>query len=101
MDCYRGRSRADFDTLHHSMNEFRAVDRSDQHTMEIDGARQAATATSSALVMDSIGLTEDPLSPSILLTQFLAEVGSSLNEQGAWSNWWPLPEDVSSPSNTG
>ncbi|XPS77624.1 hypothetical protein M3J09_009652 [Ascochyta lentis] len=93
MDCYRGRSRADFDTLHQSMNEFRAVDRSDQYSIEIDGATQNTTEPTSTGLMGLAHMgDEDPSSASVLLTEFLAEVGSSLNEQGAWSNWWPQIE---------
>lgn len=94
-DCYRGKSRADFDTLHQSMNEFRAVDRSDQHSAEIEQAGSSAAAAASAI--DGVAAGAAQAEQSVLLNEFLAEVGSNLSEQGPWSQWWPWTEETSLP----
>lgn len=89
---YQGRSRADFDTLHQSVHEFRVVDRSDQHSREIRGAeRPPAPATSPSAVQT---IPEHELDTNTLLNQLFAEVSNNLDEQGAWSQWWPAIEQV-------
>lgn len=80
---YRGRTRDDFDTLHQSIHEFRVVDRSGAHDREIDGAER---------VVASAPYTPDHQDTNTLLNQLLAEVSSNLDEQGAWSQWWPPVE---------
>lgn len=74
------------------------VDRSVLHTQEIDGAAgprttRAATATYSELLDSS----EAEMDTNILLNQLMAEVSSNLDEQGAWSHWWPPMEDINLP----
>ncbi|KYK57302.1 fungal specific transcription factor [Drechmeria coniospora] len=94
---YRGRTRADFDTLHQSIHEFRVVDRSGEHNREIDGAERAAASTAQAAA--DAGMTTPPiqgLDTNTLLNQLMAEVSSNLDEQGAWSQWWPPIEQVDS-----
>ncbi|CAI6097172.1 unnamed protein product [Clonostachys chloroleuca] len=87
---YRGRTRADFEHFHQSVNEFRVVDRSKQQNQEMD---QAATGPEQ-MVPESVGICTDDLSPdtNFLLSQLLAEVSSNMEEQGPWSQWWPLGE---------
>ncbi len=100
---YRGRSRADFGVLHHSLHEFRVVDRSEQHTKELDCADKiTATGTVSNDFQSSMetgylsGNEDDTFwNTSGLVQQFLAEVGSHIDEQGAWSQWWPPVEGYS------
>lgn len=92
---FQGKSRHDFEGLHQSVHDFRVVDRSVLHTQEIDGAAgprttRAATTTYSELLDSS----EDT---NILLNQLMAEVSSNLDEQGAWSHWWPPMEDLHLP----
>lgn len=90
---YQGKSSRDFITLHQSVHEFRVVDRSDQHTKEINVA---------ANQMHGSGLDEDEdMDTGALLTQLMAEVSSNLDEQGAWSQWWPPMEDIELPSTVG
>jgi hypothetical protein len=84
---YRGRTRADFDTLHQSVHEFRVVDRSDQHTREIRGAERPAAP---AALLNSTGvMSEHEPDTNTLLNQLFAQVSDNLDEQGAWSQWWP------------
>ncbi|KGQ12468.1 putative transporter MCH4 [Beauveria bassiana D1-5] len=91
---YQGRTRTDFDVLHQSIHEFRGVDRSDQHTQEIDGADISRHADAQRQPVEGIVPEVDT---NTLLTQLLAEVSSNLDEQGAWSQWWPPVEEVSLP----
>lgn len=89
---FQGKSRADFDTLHQSVHEFRIVDRSDEHSREIQGAeRQSGTRTSPNSVRS---VPEHELDANTLLNQLFAEVSNNLDEQGAWSQWWPAIEQV-------
>lgn len=62
------------------------IDRSEHHNLEIDGAEQATNSTP----MD----TTAQVDTTFLLNQLLAEVSSNLDEQGAWSQWWPPIEHV-------
>ncbi|KAE8154290.1 hypothetical protein BDV25DRAFT_135982 [Aspergillus avenaceus] len=80
---YRGKSRADFNTLHQSIHEFRVVDRSDEHLREIQVA-ESGNAASEA--MDS---ETDPLCLSAPLSGLVNDLTQSAYEQGAWSQWWP------------
>ncbi|OAA50206.1 Transcription factor [Beauveria brongniartii RCEF 3172] len=91
---YQGRTRTDFDVLHQSIHEFRGIDRSDQHTQEIDGADISRHADAQRQPVEGIVPEVDT---NTLLTQLLAEVSSNLDEQGAWSQWWPPVEEVSLP----
>lgn len=92
---YQGRTRTDFDVLHQSIHEFRGIDRSDQHTQEID---EADISRHSEAQRQSIHGIVPEVDTNTLLTQLLAEVSSNLDEQGAWSQWWPLAEEVSLPA---
>ncbi len=92
---YQGRTRTDFDVLHQSIHEFRGIDRSDQHTQEIDEADVSGRTEAVRHSVDSIAPEVDT---NTLLTQLLAEVSSNLDEQGAWSQWWPPAEDVALPA---
>ncbi|KAM3506968.1 hypothetical protein MY11210_007341 [Beauveria gryllotalpidicola] len=91
---YQGRTRTDFDVLHQSIHEFRGIDRSHQHTQEIDGADISRHADAPRQPVEGIVPEVDT---NTLLTQLLAEVSSNLDEQGAWSQWWPPVEEVSLP----
>lgn len=93
---YHGRTRTDFDVLHQSIHEFRGIDRSDQHTQEIDGADISKQAPQ-RLPMEGIVPEVDT---NTLLTQLMAEVSSNLDEQGAWSQWWPPVDEVALPGTT-
>ncbi|KHN96464.1 coiled-coil domain-containing protein MTMR15 [Metarhizium album ARSEF 1941] len=85
---YQGRTRADFDTLHQSVHEFRVVDRSDAHTREIRGAeRPSAQATWPVQGHEHEHEHEHELDTNTLLNQLFAEVSNNLDEQGAWSQW--------------
>lgn len=81
--------------LHQSIHEFRGIDRSDQHTQEIDEADVSGRTEAVRHSVDSIAPEVDT---NTLLTQLLAEVSSNLDEQGAWSQWWPPAEDVALPA---
>ncbi|KHN96236.1 serine/threonine-protein kinase ppk6 [Metarhizium album ARSEF 1941] len=92
---YQGRTRADFDTLHQSVHEFRVVDRSDAHTREIRGAeRPSAQATWPVQGHEHEHEHEHELDTNTLLNQLFAEVSNNLDEQGAWSQWWPAIDQV-------
>ena len=66
------------------------MDRSDEHDREIRGAeRKSAAATPSQDVTDT-----QELDTNTLLNQLFAEVSNNLDEQGAWSQWWPAIEQV-------
>jgi hypothetical protein len=93
-DRYRGRSRANFGNLHQSVHEFRVVDRSDQHSREIDGADRARTESANNAAEDTLETSSGSLEANALLNQFLVEVGSNADEQGPWSQWWPPMEEV-------
>jgi hypothetical protein len=99
-DRYRGRSRANFGNLHQSVHEFRVVDRSDQHSREIDGADRARTEFTHRVADDTLETSSESLDTNALLNQFLVEVGSNADEQGPWSQWWPLMEEVDSGMST-
>ncbi|KID94938.1 Transcription factor, fungi, partial [Metarhizium majus ARSEF 297] len=89
---YQGRTRADFDTLHQSVHEFRVVDRSDEHSREIRGAERPLAPATSPYTPGAI--PEHELDTNTLLNQLFAEVSNNLEEQGAWSQWWPAIEQV-------
>lgn len=111
---YRGRTRADFDNLHQSVHEFRVVDRSEQHSQEIDRASQPAVETQGGTAGfaqgataqgvagrfgDQLAYVEDQnLDTNTLLNQMMAEISSNVDEQGPWSQWWPPMEEVELPT---
>lgn len=100
---YRGRTRDDFDTLHQSLHEFRVVNRSDDHHRELDGVERAPVSSSRGDMGESTGSTsvaerERQVDTNSLLNELLAEVSSNLDEQGAWSQWWPAPEPTEPPA---
>ncbi|KAI5456705.1 hypothetical protein BGZ63DRAFT_434813 [Mariannaea sp. PMI_226] len=101
---YQGKTRADFEGLHHSIHEFRILDRSDRHMKEIQNAeggclhpgrhpgrhpREGEAAAAAA------GDGENQM-PSVnpLLHNFLTEMGSVMEEEIAWSHWLPPLENV-------
>ncbi|PHH90190.1 hypothetical protein CDD83_4289 [Cordyceps sp. RAO-2017] len=101
MARYRGRTRDDFDTLHQSVHEFRVVDRSDDHNRELDGVESAAVSSSPDETQEAAAPANTPerqMDTSSLLNQLLAEVSSNLDEQGAWSQWWPPMEQLEPPA---
>lgn len=91
---YQGRTRTDFDVLHQSIHEFRGIDRSDQHTQEIDGADLPEQHDTQRQDIEGISSEVDT---TTLLTQLMAEVSSNLDEQGAWSQWWPPVDEIALP----
>lgn len=94
-------TRADFDNLHHSIHEFRVVDRSDQQSQELHAAgrpRESSTTMYNGSGMDEQMQTLDT---NTLLNQLMAEVSSNVDEQGAWSQWWPPMEEVELPPTEG
>lgn len=74
------------------------VDRSDQHTQEIDGADQMAPEPQQRQSREG---TANEVDTNTLLNQLMAEVSSNLDEQGAWSQWWPAVDDVDLPPTSG
>lgn len=92
---YQGRTRTDFDVLHQSIHEFRGIDRSDQLTQEIDGADVSRHPALERQAFDGIVSEVDT---NTLLTQLMAEVSSNLDEQGAWSQWWPPVDELALPA---
>lgn len=91
---YHGRTRTDFDVLHQSIHEFRGIDRSDQLTEEIDGADVSRQVALERQAFDGVISEVDT---NTLLTQLMAEVSSNLDEQGAWSQWWPPVDELALP----
>lgn len=92
------------------MHEFRVVDRSEQHSREIDGADRASSGLApdpgTGLVPPTPGpqtgssgleLDDYSIDTNTLLNQLLAEVSSNVDEQGPWSQWWPPMEEVELP----
>lgn len=79
---YRGRSRADFETLHQSIHEYRIVDRSDQHLQQISHAdrnsarREEETVASQVQVSSNMG----------------AAVNASVPDP--FPNWWSMLQEV-------
>lgn len=97
---YKGRTRADFHNLHQSVHEFRIIDRSKQHSQEIDEANREVpreTAVETPMVTETFGFDDQSLDTNTLLNQLLAEVSTNVDEQGAWSQWWPPMEEVELP----
>ena len=80
--------------LHQSIHEFRGIDRSDQHTQEINGADLPGQHDTQRPDVDGIVPGVDT---NTLLTQLMAEVSSNLDEQGAWSQWWPPVDEIALP----
>lgn len=85
---YRGRTRYDYDILHHSVHEFRGVDRSDQQDREINEVEASID------LLPSMGTSDDAPSTDMLLSQLMTEISGNLDEQGVWSHWWPPMEEM-------
>ena len=106
---FRGRTRADFDNLHHSMHEFRVVDRSDEQSQELSAAARPPEPVVEVVGSGGAGGSGDfgfdeqaqALDTNTLLNQLMAEVSSNVDEQGAWSQWWPPMEEVELPPTDG
>lgn len=77
------------------------MDRSEQQSQEIAGAdRPPAGPTEQAAdgsVHNTVGFDGQMLDTNTLLSQLMAEVSSNVDEQGAWSQWWPPMEEVELP----
>jgi hypothetical protein len=70
--------------LHHSVHEFRGVDRSDQQDREINEVEASID------LLPSIGANNEEIpSTDLLLSQMMTEISGNLDEPGVWSNWWP------------
>ncbi|KAH6889464.1 putative fungal-specific transcription factor [Thelonectria olida] len=93
---YQGKSRADFEGLHHSIHEFRILDRSDRHMKEIQNAEGGGTGTgvngNQGSAADNNGNQIPNVNP--LLHNFLTEMGSVMDEEIAWSHWLPPLDTV-------
>jgi hypothetical protein len=89
---YRGRTRYDYDVLHHSVHEFRGVDRSDQQDREINEVEASID------LLPSMGVNDDAPSTDMLLSQLMTEISG--NEQGVWSHWWPGMGEMDATPNT-
>ncbi len=105
---YRGRTRADFYNLHQSAHEFRIIDRSEQQDQEIARGDRPTTVAAAGMAggqgdsapevgMGPFNFDDPSLDTNTLLSQLMAEVSSNVDEQGAWSQWWPLMDEVELP----
>lgn len=86
---YRGRSRVDFSVLHQSIHEFRVVDRSAQHLVEINNAERSSIGTA-----EGDSLSEKQQQNVGFNAQGLVDATGAMDDQGLWPNWWSLMEDV-------
>lgn len=94
---YVGKSRADFEGLHHSIHEFRIVDRSDRHMEEIQNAEGQNPESQGQGGEEGEGVESgEGRVPSVnpLLHSFLTEMGGVMDEEIAWSHWLPPLETV-------
>lgn len=77
------------------------VDRSEQQSQEIAGADRPpagpAEPVADGSVHNTVGFDGQMLDTNTLLSQLMAEVSSNVDEQGAWSQWWPPMEEVELP----
>ena len=90
---YRNKTRFDFEALHHSVHEYRVVDRSEEHMQQIN---RAETQPASPVDVSSDG-TAGPNPPGGSVASFpLADIDGILDDQlpGMWPNWWSSLEDV-------
>jgi hypothetical protein len=115
------------------VHEFRVVDRSEQHSQEIDGADRPLAEQPDRRYLHpsqhqhqhqhqhhqhqqqnqnqphhspqqdpdrfagSFGFDDQTMDTNMLLNQLMAEVSTNVDEQGAWSQWWPTMEEVELP----
>ncbi|KAF9765786.1 hypothetical protein IL306_001861 [Fusarium sp. DS 682] len=82
---YRGRSRADFETLHQSIHEYRIVDRSDQHLQQISHADR-----------NSLRREEEAELPVARQVQVSNGIGAAVNASvpDPFPNWWSMLQEV-------
>ncbi|KAF5007728.1 hypothetical protein FDECE_5976 [Fusarium decemcellulare] len=82
---FRGRSRADFETLHQSIHEYRIVDRSDQHLQQIRRADRNSSRTNENIERTAIEQAQVPPSP-----------GAAVNPPfiDPFPNWWSMLQEV-------
>ncbi|OBS26254.1 hypothetical protein FPOA_00194 [Fusarium poae] len=81
---YRGRSRADFETLHQSIHEYRIVDRSDQHLQQISHADR-----NSSRKEDGINLSASTQGQTVS-----SSLNASLSVPDPFPNWWSMLQEV-------
>ncbi|EWG36050.1 hypothetical protein FVEG_00215 [Fusarium verticillioides 7600] len=79
---YRGRSRADFETLHQSIHEYRIVDRSDQHLQQISHADRNSARREEEAVASQV--------------QVPGNMGAAVNASvpDPFPNWWSMLQEV-------
>jgi len=79
---YRGRSRADFETLHQSIHEYRIVDRSDQHLQQISHADRNSARREEEAVASQV--------------QVASNMGAAVNASvpDPFPNWWSMLQEV-------
>ncbi|KAG5657459.1 hypothetical protein KAF25_006023, partial [Fusarium avenaceum] len=82
---YRGRTRADFETLHQSIHEYRIVDRSDQHLQQINHADH-----------NSLRRDEENDAAVTRQTQAATNMGTAVNASvpDPFPNWWSMLQEV-------
>ncbi|KAF4455594.1 putative transcriptional regulatory protein PB1A11.04c [Fusarium austroafricanum] len=79
---YRGRSRADFETLHQSIHEYRIVDRSDQHLQQISHADRNSLRRED----------ESEVRQAQAATGLSAAINASVPDP--FPNWWSMLQEV-------
>ncbi|KAM0493937.1 hypothetical protein ACHAP8_008961 [Fusarium lateritium] len=79
---YRGRSRADFETLHQSIHEYRIVDRSDQHLQQISHADRNSTRR------------EDGNDASMQTQGQAMNTAINASVPDPFPNWWSMLQEV-------
>ncbi|KAF5628857.1 transcriptional regulatory [Fusarium sp. NRRL 52700] len=79
---YRGRSRADFETLHQSIHEYRIVDRSDQHLQQISHADRNTARREEEAVASQVHVASN----------MGAVVNASVLDP--FPNWWSMLQEV-------
>ncbi|KAM0187732.1 hypothetical protein ACHAPI_011052, partial [Fusarium lateritium] len=82
---YRGRTRADFETLHQSIHEYRIVDRSDQHLQQINHADHNSLRRDEENDAAVTGQTQVPTGPG-------TAVNASVPDP--FPNWWSMLQEV-------
>ncbi|KAF4943519.1 hypothetical protein FSARC_14904 [Fusarium sarcochroum] len=82
---YRGRSRADFETLHQSIHEYRIVDRSDQHMQQISHADRNSSARDDESELSVAGQAH-----------MSSNLGANSNPPllDPFPNWWSMLQEV-------
>ncbi|KAK6449896.1 hypothetical protein FP744_10006146 [Trichoderma asperellum] len=91
---YQGATRYNFNILHQSIHEFRAVDRSARQIQEMENMETANQAPISAQKIQDRSLEPGHVDADNSLCHLLAGFGTQADEQSLWPQWWSNLEDI-------